>query len=299
MRLDGVLAALIAAYDDDGAISLERQASLIEHILGQGVDGVFVSGSTGEAYLQSVEERQESIAAAVGQVAGRGPVIAHTGSLDTRTTIRLTEHAVAAGADAICAITPIYYHYDEDQHERYFREVAAAAGATPVIAYHIPGRTHTQLPPRFFLRLAHEGVLQGLKYTATDLYSLTEVVRQAPPDFLVYNGSDEVLLGGLALGAHGGIGSTYNAIGSVYVRIKAHAAAGDLVSARREQAVANRFIDEMNNYDFLVFLREVLRRDGVETGHGRSPLPTVTEDERRAINEFLALSVPYHEESYR
>lgn len=288
MKLSGVHAALIAAYDDDGQLSLERQAGLIEHILGHGIDGIFVSGSTGEAHLQSPEERKETISAAIEQVNGRGPVIAHTGSLDTRTSVALTEHAVAAGADAISAVTPIYYHYDEAEHEAYFREVSAAAGQTPLIAYHIPGRSHVQLSPEFFLRLAEDGVLQGLKYTATDLYPLAEVVRRAPEGFIVYNGSDEVLLGGLALGAHGGIGSTYNAIGWVYRRILDLFTAGELEAARRAQNIANWFINEMNAYDFLLFLRQALRRDGVETGHGRAPLPTISADQQHVITDLLS-----------
>lgn len=297
MKLTGIHPALIATYDDHGAVSLERQAALIDHVLAQGVDGVFVSGSTGEAYLQSVTERQETISAAIEQVARRGPVIAHTGCLDTRTTVALTEYAVAAGADAVSAVTPVYYHYDEAQFEAYFRAVSAAAGKTPLIAYHIPARSHVELSPDFFLRLAHDGVLQGLKYTATDLYPLAEVVRRAPQDFLVYNGSDEVLLGGLALGAHGGIGSTYNAIGRVYRRIVDLAAAEDFSAARQHQAIANRFISEMNNYDFLVFLRQVLRHDGVETGHGRSPLPRITDAQQRAIDDVL--STLFAKESHR
>ncbi|WP_277049778.1 dihydrodipicolinate synthase family protein [Ruania albidiflava] len=287
MNLAGIHAALIATYDDHGALSLDRQAGLIDHVLGQGVDGVFVSGSTGEAYLQSVAERQESISAAIEQVGGRGPVIAHTGSLDTRTTVALTEHAVAEGADAVSAVTPVYYHYEEAELATYFRTVSAAAGPVPLIAYHIPARSHVQLSPDFFIRLAEDGILQGLKYTATDLYPLAEVVRRAPQGFLVFNGSDEVLLGGLALGAHGGIGSTYNAIGGVYRRLVDLLAASDLAAARHQQEVANRFINEMNNYDFLVFLRQVLHHDGVHTGHGRGPLPTITDAQQHAINDVL------------
>lgn len=288
MRLAGLHAALIAAYDDRGALSMDRQAQLIDHILGQGVDGLFVSGSTGEAYLQSLAERKETITGAVEQVGGRAPVIAHTGSIDTRSSIELTEHAVAAGADAVSAVTPIYYHYEEPQHEAFFRDLSAAAGTTPLIAYHIPGRSHVQLPPEFFLRLADDGVLQGLKYTATDLYPLAEMVRRTPRDFIVYNGSDEVLLGGLALGAHGGIGSTYNAVGWVYRRILDLFAAGEIAAARRAQDVANWFIHEMNNYDFLLFLRQALRHDGVETGHGRAPLPTISDSQQHAITEVLS-----------
>lgn len=288
MRLAGIHAALIAAYDDHGELSLERQAALIDHVLGQGVDGLFVSGSTGEAYLQSVDERRATITAAVEQVAGRGPVIAHTGCLDTRTSLTLTEHAVQAGADAVSAVTPIYYSYDETQLAGYFRELSAAAGPTPLIGYHIPGRSHVDLSSDFFLRLAGDGILQGLKYTSTDLHPLAEIIRRAPPEFVVFNGSDEVLLGGLALGADGGIGSTYNAIGGVYRQITDHVADGELAAARHHQGIANEFIAQMGRYDFLLFLRQALRREGIETGHGRAPLPAITATQRREIDDVLS-----------
>ncbi|MGO1568242.1 MAG: dihydrodipicolinate synthase family protein [Brachybacterium sp.] len=288
MKISGIHAALIAAYDDHGGLNLEGQGALIDHVLGQGVDGVFVSGSTGEAYLQSVDERRATITAAVEQVAGRGPVIAHTGCLDTRTSLALTEHAVDAGADAVSAVTPVYYSYDEAQFAAYFRELSAVAGSTPLIAYHIPGRSHVDLSPDFFLRLAHDGVLQGLKYTATDLFPFAEVIRQAPPDFVVFNGSDEVLLGGLALGAHGGIGSTYNVIGGVYRQLADHVAAGDFGAARRMQGIANDFIAQMGRYDFLLFLRQALRHAGIETGHGRAPLPTITDAQQHQIDDVLS-----------
>lgn len=282
MSLRGVHAALIAAYDDAGRIDTNRQAVLIDHVLGHGLDGLFVSGSTGESNLHSLEERKEVISSSVEQVAGRVTVIAHTGGIETANAVALTEHATEAGADAISAITPFYYRYGEAGYDRYYRAIADATDL-PVIAYHIPGSTHVDLGADFFVKLANDGVLQGLKYTSTDLLPLAEVARSVPEDFIVYNGSDEVLLGGLALGAHGGIGSTYNVIGATYVRIRELVAAGHLSAARREQAHANAFIKTMGSYDFLVFLREMLRIDGIETGHGREPLPAVTTTERAAI----------------
>lgn len=287
MKLEGLLAALLATYDDHGKISLERQAALIDHVLAQGLHGIFVSGSTGEAYLQTADERKELISGCISHVSGRGIVIAHTGAFDTQSTLSLTEYAAAAGANAVSAITPIYYKYDEAQHERYYRDVSSAAGPVPVIAYHYPARTQVNLQPDFFVRMAHEGILQGVKYTATDLYPLAEIARRTPPEFLVYCGSDEVLLGGLSLGAVGGIGSTYNAIGSIYARIRESLALGDLTAARQAQDIANTFIREMNSTNFLVFLREVLAHDGIPTGQGRSPLPVATAEQRQAVWQFL------------
>lgn len=280
MRHHGIFPALPASYGDDGNVSVVRQAALIDHVLEQGLDGVFISGSTGESLLQTIGERRATIAAAVDQVSGRGEVIAHTGSMDQRSTLELTEFAVALGVDAVCAITPIYFEYTEEDYLRFYREISRVAADTPVIAYHIPSRTHAALSSDFFVRLADEGTLQGVKYTCTDLYPLSEIVRRTPADFVVYNGADEVLLGGLALGASGGIGSTYNVIGQVYTRIRDAVANHDYAEARASQNVANSFIDSMNAYNFLAFLRELLRIQGIETGESRAPLPRLTPEQR-------------------
>lgn len=299
MNLRGIFAALIACYGDDGELSLERQEALIDHLFHEGLEGIFVSGSTGESFLQHADERRETIAAAVKQTAGRGAVIAHTGSIDEPTTLQLTEHAVSLGVDAVSAITPIYFNYTPSEHARFYRELARSAQGTPVIAYHIPGNTHAQLPPEFFIRLADEGVIQGVKYTATDLYPIAEIIRRTPPEFIVYNGNDEVLLGGLALGAHGGIGSTYNVLGPLYTQLRDAVVAGDLAKAREAQWTANCFIESMNNYNFLAFLREVLRFQGLETGLSRRPLPHLTREQQQAVQSALEAGriagVPIHE----
>lgn len=287
MTLKGIIPALVAAYDDDGAVSLERHAALLDHVIGHGVHGVFVGGSTGEAYLQTTEERKRVLAATVEHVAGRVKVIAHTGCVDTRSTIELTRYANELGVDAVSAVTPIYYHYDRSTYRRFFREVSAECDV-PFVAYHIPARTHADLDARFFIELAADGVIQGLKYTSTDLYPMFEVIRDAPDDLVVFNGSDEVLLGGLALGAVGGIGSTYNAIGSVYLEVYRAAERGDLDDARRQQGLANHFVQHMARHDFLVFLREILRLQGVETGSNRSPLPVAGDQERQRIRQAVA-----------
>lgn len=288
MPLSGIMPALVTSYDADGEIDLARNRTLVDALVGAGVDGLFISGSTGEALLHTLDERRRLMTACVDEVGGRATVIAHVGQIDVATTLDLTRFAVAQGVDAVSAVTPIYYYLDEAAHAAYYRQIAdVLGGSVPLVAYHIPSRTGVQLGPGFFLDLAHEGVIQGLKYTSTDLYPLTEVRRDAPESFAIFNGSDEVLLGGLALGADGGIGSTYNALPRLYSELAAAAAGGDLATARTLQSLANRFIEEMNGYNFIAFLRAVLERQGFSMGASRAPLPSLDDAQRAAINNFF------------
>lgn len=283
----GISPALLTAYDEHGSFDVGRSNALIDQLIDDGVDGLFIGGSTGESFLQGVDERMKVLESAAGHVAGRIGLIAHVGALDTPTTLRLAEFAATLQISAISAVTPIYYALTPQAHADYYRSLAATCDL-PLIAYHIPGRSGVDLPTDWFLELAAEGVIQGVKYTSTDLYQLIEIRRSAPEGFLVYNGSDEVLLGGLALGADGGIGSTYNAIPGVYRAIWDAFQAGDLASARAHQDDANRFIHEMNNYNFLAFLRQVLEIRGLRMGSSRRPLPSLTSEQSDLIAARVA-----------
>lgn len=283
----GIIPALLTAYGDDGQFDRERTTALINQLIHDGVHGLFIGGSTGESLLHSVDEREQILATAISAVDKRVDVIAHIGALDTPTTLRLAQFADRTGATALSAVTPIYYALSEQTHANYYRALADTTDL-PLIAYHIPSRSGVTLGTDWFLQLAADGVIQGVKYTSTDLYQLAEIRRQTPADFLVYNGSDEVLLGGLALGADGGIGSTYNAIPSVYLRLFEAFNSHDNVSALARQAEANAFIAAMNDYNFLAFLRQVLELRGLRMGTSRQPLPSLSAEQQASVTETFS-----------
>jgi N-acetylneuraminate lyase len=283
----GIVPALLTAYDDDGALDYERTGALITSLLDAGVHGFFVSGSTGESLLHTVGERKKLLEFAQATIGARGFLIAHVGALDTATTLELACFASDLGVTAVSAITPLYYALSPDAHAAYFRRIAEVVDV-PVIAYHIPGRSGVDLPASWFVDLAAEGVLHGVKYTSTDLHTLHEIRRRTPREFTVFNGSDEVLLGGLALGADGGIGSTYTVMPRVYLDLYQAFRAGEWDAARSHQAVASHVIQRMSAYNFLAFLREVLNAKGCPMGDSREPLPALNDSERAALTRLLA-----------
>ncbi|HND54809.1 MAG TPA: dihydrodipicolinate synthase family protein, partial [Pirellulaceae bacterium] len=116
---------------------------MIDH----GVHAVMVAGTTGEGMMLSPDERKAVLATVVAQVNRRVPVIAHTGCIDTGTTVALSQHAQDAGADVISAIVPYFFTFGEEQIYRHFLTVAEAVRETPVLLYAFPGNAKNDISP--------------------------------------------------------------------------------------------------------------------------------------------------------
>ena len=284
---NGAIAATLVGYNPAGALDLDLTGAHYRRLIERGIDGLFIGGSTGESFLLSHDERASILEHAHRVLGNRVPWIAHVGSMTTTDTVELARLADESDAAAISVITPIYFALDAREHADHFRAIARAV-RKPVVAYHIPARTGVDLGPDFFVELAQEGVIDGLKYTSTDLFPLAEVIRRTEDRFAVFNGSDEVLTGGLALGAHGGIGSTYTILPETYSAISVAVSAGDLATARFHQDRANTVIAQMQNYNFLAFLRAILLRDGVDLGPSRLPLPGLTPAEQNKVTTWAS-----------
>jgi N-acetylneuraminate lyase len=280
----GIFPALISGYKHNGEVDVPGTLKLVDRLMA-GAHGLFVGGTAGEGVVQSVTERKKLLDATIRHVASAVPVIAHVGTLATPTTVELAKHAEAAGAEAIAAVAPFYYTIPDAAMADHYRAVAAAV-EVPLYGYHIPSLTGRELDPQWLLTLADEGVLAGLKFSSKDLGALGRIAEQTPDGFLVYNGMDDVLLGGLLFGADGGVGSTYNIMPELYVELYTAVHDGRISDAQRLQRRATAVIEQLEKYDFLAFLREILRLQGLDIGTSRMPLPSL-DDQARAEIEHL------------
>ncbi|WP_166355959.1 dihydrodipicolinate synthase family protein [Phytoactinopolyspora limicola] len=291
--MKGIFPALISGYKDDGEIDVAGTLKLVDRLLGAGVHGLFVGGTAGEGVVQSVAERKALLDATIGHVAAEVPVIAHVGTLATRTTVELAKHAYAAGAQAVAAVAPFYYDIPDDAMADHYRAVAAAVDV-PLYGYHIPSLTGRDLDPKWLLTLADEGVLAGLKFSSKDLGAMGRIAEHTPDHFLIYNGMDDVLLGGLLYGAVGGVGSTYNVMPELYVELYRAIQEGRVDDARALQRQATAFIERLERYDFLAFLREILRLQGLDIGTSRMPLPSLDDRDRTEIERCYRDDPTFH-----
>ena len=266
-NLYGIMPALMTAFDGD-KIDNARIGELVRKLGNDGVHGLYVGGSSGEMVLCSTEERKELLET-VMENKGDLALIAHVGCLSTKDTVELSKHAKSCGADAVSSVTPLYYKYSFEEVKTYYKRIAEAS-ELPVIMYNIPGLTGTAYGYDQLCELLEIEGVQGMKFTSSDFYLLNRLVNTYP-EKVFYNGADEMLLSGLAAGAKGGIGTTYNFMPDLMVKIYSLASEGKIEEARGVQSVANKAIATVLRNGGIPSCKHLISLYGVPYGECREP----------------------------
>ncbi|MEI8094200.1 MAG: dihydrodipicolinate synthase family protein [Spirochaetales bacterium] len=265
----GVIPALITCFDEHGEFDPKRQRAVVRFLLSKKVDGLYVTGSTGEFFLLSTEERRHILELVLDEVAGQVPVIAHVGAVSTKASAELARHAQASGADAVSSVPPYYWKFTNDEIVDYYQRVSEAT-EIPMVAYNIAlsGLFGFDL----IRRLAALPNVKGLKYTAPSHFEIGRIKTEVGRDFVVYSGADEMAFSGLSVGADGIIGSFYNVIPEVFQRLYAAVGRGALDEARQLQEQANGVIFRALEHNLLPAVKALLLGAGIDAGPCRHPL---------------------------
>lgn len=284
-RLSGFIAAAYTPMRPDGALHLDAVDLLCEHFLATGVSGVFVCGTTGECHSLSTGERKQLAERWVRAAAGRLPVVVHVGHNSLPDALELAAHAEQAGADAIASMAPFFFRPQGVDDLADFCAVIAGAAELPFYYYDIPVMTGVKFRMAEFLETAAECIptLAGLKFSNTDLVSLQECLALDGGRYNVLFGCDEMMLAGLTLGAHGGIGSTYNYAVGVYHRLVQAMEAGDLSAARACQLESVALVRAMEDFGVLRAGKSLLAMLGIDCGPVRAPLRPLSDAEERML----------------
>ncbi|WP_342323364.1 N-acetylneuraminate lyase [Kosakonia sp. BYX6] len=256
-NLRGVMAALLTPFDAKQNLDVESLRQLVRFNINQGLDGLYVGGSTGEAFVQSRAEREQVLEIVAEEARGKITLIAHVGAVSTMESQQLAQAASRYGYDAISAVTPFYYPFSFDEHCAHYRAVTDAADGLPMVVYNIPALSGVKLTLEQVDTLVTLPGVGALKQTSGDLYQM-EQIRRAHPDLVLYNGYDEIFAAGLLAGANGGIGSTYNIMGWRYLGIAKALQEGDVKTAQALQSECNRVIDLLVNVGVFRGLKTVL-----------------------------------------
>lgn len=275
IRLTGLVAATHSPFQADGSLNLtiiERQA---EHLVTQRLEVAFINGSTGESHSLTFEERRQ-LAQRWLDVTRNLPlkVIVHVGSNCLSDARGLAAHAERIGALAIAALAPCYFRPRSlADLVAWCAEIAAAAPNTPFYFYDIPALTGVNFCMKSFLAQAADRIptLNGIKFTNTDLMSYQQCLAEDDGAFDIPWGVDESLLGALAVGAKGGVGSSYNFAAPVYQRLLAAFQRGDTEAAQQEQLHSVQLIDLLAGYGYLGAAKAVMKMLGVDVGPARMP----------------------------
>lgn len=242
MRLSGVVPPLITPMTPDGELDLPSLDRLVDHLIGAGVDGLFVLGSSGQVAYLTDAQRDRVVARVVGRAAGRVPVVTGTVDLTAARIIEQARRAAALGVDGVVVTAPLYALNDPAEVRQHFRLIAAAV-SVPVLAYDVPVRVGSKLTPDLLLDLAADGAISAVKDSSGDDVSFRQLVArnaEAGSPLQVLTGHEVVCDAMALLGADGAVPGLANVDPAGYVRLWRAAQAGDWTAAAAEQARLER-----------------------------------------------------------
>lgn len=200
--------ALVTPFTDDG-VNYDVLDKLLDFHLENSTDAIIACGTTGEASTMTDDEKNGVIEYVVKKVNGRIPVIAGTGSNDTRHSVEMSRNAEKLGADALLVITPYYNKTTQKGLIEHFTKIADSVNI-PIIIYNVPSRTGLNVLPQTLAELKKHPNIAGVKEASGDISQIAEVARLCGNDFAIYSGNDDQVVPIMALGGLGVISVTAN-----------------------------------------------------------------------------------------
>lgn len=273
-QFGGMWPALVTPMGADGKPALDVVEQLVDLFATQGLDGLYVTGSTGQWPLLTVEERQAVVERCVKASAGRIPIMAHVGAVSTDEAVALAKHAKRVGADAVSTVAPIYYPYSPDIVFEHFRRVGAASDL-PLFVYYIEIAQKLSVGAKDYTeRILTLPNIAGMKITVLDLYLFGLIHSYAGDRLQLFSGADEVMCHAVLSGSTGAIGTFYNLFGPVCRRAREAMVAGQVEQASAFMLTFQQMIARVvSSGSMWSFFRAAMRQKyGLDIGMPRAPL---------------------------
>jgi 4-hydroxy-tetrahydrodipicolinate synthase len=275
-----LLTAMITPFKADGSVNYEAAERLAAMLIADGSDGVVVSGTTGESPALSDDEKIELLSIVKKAIPGKS-VVSGTGSNDTHHSVKLSERAMKAGADALLAVVP---YYNKPPQEGMYQHFKAISNVGPTIMYNIQGRTAINMTAATTLRCAQLPGIIGVKEASGDLDQIGLVCAGKPAHFKVWSGDDSWTLPVLAVGGHGVICVVSHIAGrSMKKMIEAHEAADNEAAREIHHGLLPVIKTLMTTAANPVPIKSALNAMGFPTGPFRLPLVPLTDDQLKSV----------------
>ncbi|NYE08743.1 4-hydroxy-tetrahydrodipicolinate synthase [Bacillus niacini] len=284
-----VLTAMVTPFDQHGEIDYHAARTLVNYLIDNGTDGLVVAGTTGESPTLTTEEKISLFKFVVEVAAGRVPVIAGTGSNNTRASISLTKQAEEAGVDGIMLVAP---YYNKPSQEGLFQHFKAIAEATslPVMLYNIPGRCAVNISVETIVRLSEINNIVAVKEASGNLDAMAEIINRTPDTFTLYSGDDGLTLPVLAIGGAGVVSVASHVIGNQMQEMVTLFKNGRVQDA----SVLHRSLLPIMKALFMAPnptpVKAALNMQGVQVGDVRLPMIPLNDDETSALQKVLPIN---------
>lgn len=291
MKIKGVLPALVTPLNKDESINVDTLEKLMKALIAQGADGFYVGGATGEGHALRISERKVLAEAAVKNVKGTSlPCIIQVASTDFSSAISLAKHAEECGADAISATAPLFFSYSEDDVFNYYKKLAESVHI-PMMVYYNPFAKFP-MDAKFGKRLFEIDNVTSIKWTSSDFYQMMILKDITRGEMDIVNGFDEMLLQGLAAGADGGIGTTYNYQLEYVKGVYDTFSSGDIKKAGEYQIKVSETVSAFNGEPIIPASKALLERMGYAVGNATFPMKRYTDEEKQKIYEAILPHLP-------
>lgn len=291
-KIKGLIDAPFTPFYANGEVNLEPIERYANMLKKNGLQGVFINGSSGEGYMLTEDERMKLAEAWVKAAPEGFKVIVHVGSTCVNSSRRLAEHAQTIGAFGIGAMaTPFPKIGRIEELVKYCEEIASGAPNLPFYYYHIPAFNGAFLSMVELLKAVDGRIpnFAGIKYTYESLYEYNQCRLYANGKFDMLHGQDETILPCLAMGgAQGGIGGTTNYNGKCLTGILKAWEKGNIEEARQLQNFAQEVINVICHYrGNIVGGKRIMKLIGLDLGPNRTPFQNITDEEEKALKAEL------------
>lgn len=282
-KFKGLYPALITPFRENGTIDGDAVQRLVAANLEKGVDGFYVSGSTGESYMLSMDERKYLLEAVAEAVGNRADIIVNIGMFATEHSLALARHAETCGASAVSSVPPFYFSFNREEYRVYYDDLAKGVDL-PVIVYNIPAMSSVHFTTEELEQLLENDKIAGIKHTSYDTFQLQRLVADYPGKS-IFIGHDEIYLSALAVGVEAGIGTTYNIMAEKFVRMNQLFREQRMGEALEIQNEVNEVITALLKVGIFKGVKEILKLQGYDCGVCRRPFLPLDEKQKAYLHE--------------
>lgn len=267
----GAGVAIITPMNADGSINWDEFGRIIDFQIENGTDAIIVCGTTGESATMTDDEHVEAIRYCVDRVNKRVPVIAGTGSNDTKYAVALSKHAEELGADALLVVTPYYNKTSQRGLVAHFTAIADSVNI-PIILYNVPSRTGTNIALDTYITLSKHKNIVATKEASGNLSTIAQIIEACGDDLDVYSGNDDQIVPIMALGGKGVISVLSNVLPKETHEMTKLCLENKVLDAAKMQI---KYLDLANNLFIDVNpipVKEAMNLMGFNAGECRLPL---------------------------
>jgi 4-hydroxy-tetrahydrodipicolinate synthase len=281
-----IVTAMVTPFDHKGNIDFAKTTQLVNYLIENGTDSLVVAGTTGESPTLTTEEKVALFRHVVKVVDGRVPVIAGTGSNNTRASIELTKKAEEIGVDGVMIVAPYYNKPNQEGIYQHYKAIAEST-TLPIMVYNIPGRAVVNISVETIVRLSEIPNIVAVKDASGNLDAMTEIIAKTREDFLLYSGDDGLTLPVLAIGGNGVVSVASHVIGNEMKEMIAAFESGDHQTAAKLHQKLLPIMKGLFAAPSPVPVKTALQIKGLDVGSVRLPLVPLTEQERVQLMNLL------------